>query len=77
MLSVATVFFSHVASAEVYTWRELSGAVRVSNLAPRWYHADAQVRGPRVVVTRGDTVIDDTGLPFRQRRQRQRSAPRR
>ena len=77
MLSVATVFFSHVASGEVYTWRELSGAVYPETSIRDPFHADAQVRGPRVVVTRGDTVIDDTGLPFRQRRQRQRSAPRR
>jgi hypothetical protein len=64
-------------SAEVYTWRDLSGETHVSNVAPRWYQPDARVIGPRVVVTVGDTLIDDTALPLGKRLQQQRSAPRR
>jgi len=76
VLPVMTLFFSHVASAEIYTWRELSGVVHVSNRAPRWYQPDARVIGPRVVVTLGRTVVDDTGLPLRQRFEKQHSARR-
>jgi hypothetical protein len=54
-------------SAEVYTWRDLTGVVQISNDPPRWYQADARVIGPRVIVTQGSALIDDTGLPLRQR----------
>jgi hypothetical protein len=83
VLPVLTIFFSPVASAEVYTWREpQSGVQRVSNVAPGWYRPYARVIGPRVVVTLDRAVIDDTAWPLVERleverRRRSRSAPRR
>ena len=50
----------------VYTWRE-THVTRMSNVAPRWYRPDAPVYGPRVIVTLGKTVIDDTSLPLEKR----------
>ena len=50
----------------VYTWRETQ-VTRMSNVAPRWYRPDAPVHGPRVIVTLGKTVIDDTSLPLAKR----------
>ena len=81
---VLRVFFSHVASAEVYTWREPdTGIHRVSNLAPGWYRPYAEVHGPRVLVTLSGRVIDDTAWPLAERlevekrRQQSRGAPQR
>jgi len=55
--------------AQVYSWREPhSGATRMSNLAPAWYRQYPDVAaGPRVVVTLGARVIDDTALPLEKR----------
>ena len=54
------------AQAEMYSWRE-GASLKVSNNPPAWYRVDRPVRGPRVVVTHGKRVIDDTGLPMDQR----------
>jgi len=53
--------------AQMYTWHE-GASLKVSNLAPYWYRVDRPVRGPRVVVTQGKRVIDDTSLPMEERR---------
>jgi hypothetical protein len=55
------------ASAQVYSWKE-AGATRISSEVPPWYNADAPVTGPRVIVTSGRRVIDDTGLSMEKRR---------
>jgi hypothetical protein len=52
--------------AQMYSWRE-GVSMKVSNNPPGWYRFDRPVRGPRVVVTQGKRVIDDTGLPMEQR----------
>lgn len=67
----------------IYSWREPdTGAQRISNVAPSWYRPDAEVVGPRVVVTLNRRVIDDTSWPLAERleakrRREQRSSPRR
>ena len=55
------------ARADVYSWRE-GPSLKVSTVPPSWYREDRPVRGPRVLVTQGKRVIDDTGLPIEQRR---------
>jgi hypothetical protein len=66
----------------IYSWREAdTGAQRISNVAPDWYRPDAEVVGPRVVVTLNRKVVDDTSWPLAKRleakeRLEQRSAPR-
>jgi hypothetical protein len=55
------------ASAQVYSWKE-AGATRISNEVPPWYNAELPVSGPRVIVTSGRRVIDDTGLSLEKRR---------
>ena len=54
------------AFGQVYSWKE-AGVTRVSNEAPAWYTDYAPVKGPRVVVTVGSRVVDDTGLPMEKR----------
>ena len=52
----------------IYSWREAdTGAQRISNVAPGWYRPDAEVVGPRVVVTLNRRVVDDTSWPLAQR----------
>ena len=63
--SLLTACFA--ARAEMYAWRD-GASMKVSNNPPGWYHVDRPVRGPRVVVTQGKRVIDDTGLPVEERR---------
>ena len=75
---VLTIFFSRVASAKVYTWREPhSGVRRVSNVAPSWYRPYAKVIGPRVIVTLDGALIDDTSWPliWRLKSARRRQPP--
>ncbi len=66
----------------IYSWCEPdTGAQRISNVAPGWYRPDAEVVGPRVVVTLNRRVVDDTSWPLAQRleakeRLEQRSPPR-
>jgi hypothetical protein len=55
------------ASAQVYSWKE-AGATRISSEVPLWYRADMPVGGPRVIVTSGRRLIDDTGLSMEKRR---------
>jgi len=54
------------AFGQVYSWKE-GGATRVSNEPPAWYTSYAPVRGPRVLVTIGSRVVDDTALPMEKR----------
>jgi hypothetical protein len=69
LLAVLLAAVPQLTQAQVYTWRDpQSGATRISNVAPAWYRHYAEVApGPRVVVTLGRTVIDDTGLPLEKR----------
>ena len=57
--------------SEVYTWQEpQTGLTRISSIAPAWYRQPYLVeapKGPRVIVTQGTTVIDDTSLPLAER----------
>jgi len=52
--------------AEMYSWRE-GASLKVSNNPPGWYRVDRPVRGPRVLVTQGRRVLDDTGLAMEER----------
>ena len=54
------------AMAEVYIWKE-AGATRISTEPPPWYRVEGPVNGPRVVVTKGRRVVDDTGLRMEER----------
>ena len=56
--------------AQVYSWEEpRTGGTRISTVAPAWYRFPyvEHVAGPRVVVSIGATVIDDTALPLAKR----------
>jgi len=56
------------ALAQVYSWKDPeTGQTRFSNIAPRWYSRGETVSGPRVIVTAGDKVIDDTALAYDDR----------
>ena len=52
--------------AEMYSWRG-GASLKVANNPPGWYRVDRPVRGPRVVVTQGKRVLDDTGLTMEER----------
>ena len=52
--------------AEMYSWRD-GASMKVSNNPPGWYRLERPVRGPRVVVTQGKRIVDDTGLPMDER----------
>jgi len=57
-----------LAHAQVYSWKDAaSGASRFSNVPPPWYRATEAVDGPRVLVTIGIRVIDDTALSYEDR----------
>jgi hypothetical protein len=67
-LAAALALATAPAIAQVYTWREpATGQSKFSNLPPPWYSRGETVRGPRVIATIGDRVIDDTSLPYEQR----------
>ena len=57
--------------AQVYTWEEpRTGETRISTIAPAWYrqpYLEQVVPAPRVVVSIGTAVIDDTALPLARR----------
>ncbi len=56
------------AFAQVYSWRDpATGQSKLSNIPPAWYSRGETVRGPRVIATIGDRVIDDTAKPFAER----------
>src|SRR5689334_8685688 len=57
---------SFPAQAQMYSWRE-GASMKVSNVAPGWYRVDRPVRGPRILVTQGKRVLDDTGLSMEER----------
>lgn len=66
LLSFSLLTLSFPTQAQMYSWQE--GASRkVSNVPPGWYRVDRPVRGPRVVVTQGKRVLDDTGLAMEDR----------
>ena len=67
-LGLAALLASGAASAQVYTWKDpQAGTSRFSNVAPPWYRNDNVVNGPRVVVSIGRQVVDDTALPMEKR----------
>ena len=39
----------------------------MSNIAPPWYSRGEIVNGPRVILTLGGKVVDDTALPYEDR----------
>ena len=41
--------------------------MRFSNEPPAWYRTYEPVRGPRVLVTLNNRVVDDTALPMNKR----------
>lgn len=54
------------AHAEIYAWRDASGAKRMSNIPPPWFNETGPSR-PRTQVLLNGHLIDDTGLPMEQR----------
>jgi hypothetical protein len=54
------------AAAEIYSWKE-GEVTRISTEPPVWYRFEARVKGPRVLVTKGKRVMDDTALPLEER----------
>lgn len=67
LLPLPLLMLSFEIHAQMYSWYE-GASLKVSNHPPGWYRVDRPVRGPRVVVTHGKRVIDDTGLPMDERR---------
>lgn len=66
--AVACLAVIETARAQVYVWRDpASGVTRVSNFAPAWYARNQGMDGPRVVVTLGSRIVDDTSLPLEAR----------
>jgi len=67
-LAAAFLLVSNLACAQVYAWKDPNtGASKFSNIAPPWYSRGEQVSGPRVIVTVGGKVVDDTALPYEDR----------
>ena len=66
LLLALLLVLSFPSQAQVYTWRE-GTSMKYSSVPPAWYRIDGPVRGPRVVVTQGKRVVDDTALPMEQR----------
>ena len=54
------------AHADIYTWRDASGASQMSNFPPQWYSATEPSRIRTRVLINGQ-LIDDTGLPLADR----------
>jgi hypothetical protein len=54
------------AFGQVYSWKE-AGSTRLSSEEPAWYRSYEPVRGPRVTVTVGNRLVDDTSLPMEKR----------
>ena len=68
VLTVAAFAFAEVAAAQMYSWNDpATGGQKLSNIAPSWYRSGEDVRGPRVVVTIGERIVDDTSLPLGER----------
>jgi hypothetical protein len=66
VLAAFLVLGAAAAQAEVYSWRDASGAKRISNVAPPWYTETGRT-GPRVQVLINGILVDDTGVPEEQR----------
>jgi len=74
---VLTLIACQSAFADVYMWKDPStGSTKISNLVPTWYSSRDKLNGPRVIVLRGNSVIDDTRLPMEQRQQLRRTVER-
>ncbi len=54
------------ARAEIYTWRDASGASQMSNFPPQWYSSSEPSRIRTRVLLNGQ-IVDDTGLPQAER----------
>lgn len=67
---VAGLLFAATVQAEMYVWRDATGATRMTNVAPPWYSAVERSR-PRTRVILNGHVIDDTGLSPERRAQLQ------
>jgi hypothetical protein len=67
-LTAALLLAASPALAQVYSWKDpTTGQSKFSNIPPPWYSRSNIVRGPRVVATIGDRVIDDTALRYEDR----------
>jgi hypothetical protein len=67
-LAAGLLLIGGLAHAQVYSWKDPgNGATRFSNIPPYWYRYAEPVSGPRVIVTVGDRVVDDTALSFEDR----------
>jgi len=66
LLPFSLLALSFPTQAQMYSWHE-GASMKVSNVPPAWYRVDRPVGGPRVVVTQGKRVIDDTGLAMEAR----------
>ena len=68
ILAAALLLCGGLAHAQVYSWKDAAtGASKFSNVPPPWYRALEAVDGPRVLVTIGVRVIDDTAQSFEER----------
>lgn len=61
LLLLAGALTALPAVADIYLWRDASGAKRMSNVAPDWYSPSAPGR-PRTQVIVNGHLVDDTGL---------------
>lgn len=61
LLLLAAFLLTPPALADIYTWRDASGATRMSNVAPPWY-SETEPRGPRTQVLVNGHLVDDTWL---------------
>ena len=67
-LAAGLLLIGGLAHAQVYSWKDsTTGATRFSNIAPYWYGPGETVSGPRVIVTIGNRVVDDTALSYEDR----------
>jgi hypothetical protein len=66
LLPFSLLMLSLPTQAQMYSWHE-GASLKLSNNPPGWYRLDRPVRGPRVVVTQGKRVLDDTGLSMDER----------
>ncbi len=74
---VLTLIACQSAFSDVYMWKDPStGSSKISNLAPAWYRSGGNSNGPRVIVLRGNRVIDDTRLRTEERQQLRRTVER-
>ena len=67
-LTAAFLLFSYPAHAQMYSWKDPNtGQSKFSNIPPPWYSRGESVSGPRVTMTLGGKVVDDTALPYQDR----------